>query len=153
MRFDDRFEPRQAGDRIGEMEAESTAASLLERGQVAERLCGDERPERLGPARDRQIPGRIGGDLEEDPGVRPALVELPGRVQEARPEPERRGGARRLADPLADGLQPIHHLGIHRQVGEDGDVVEARPREAEELLDRAVDADRRVAEHRRVGAD
>jgi hypothetical protein len=82
-------------------------APSLERGEIAERLRGDEGAERLVPAGNRQVLRRLGGDLEEDSRVRPALVKLAGRVQEPRAESEGRRRAGAPADALPDALQAL----------------------------------------------
>ena len=71
-------------------------AELAQRLQVADRLGVLERRERVRRAGDLDVVGPVVQQLQEAPGLRAALVELAGRVQEARPVAERR---RRLAWP------------------------------------------------------
>jgi hypothetical protein len=51
---------------------------------VAARLGIDEPPERVRPAGDLPIGRVVRCELQEEPGGRPALVKLAGRVEEAR---------------------------------------------------------------------
>src|SRR5882762_8011002 len=51
---------------------------------VTPRLGVDEPPERVWPARDRAIDRMVRGELQEHAGRWTALVQLPGRMQEAR---------------------------------------------------------------------
>ena len=96
------------------VEPKRAPTALLERGEVPERLRGDERAERFVPAGNRQVTLRIGGELEEDAARRPALVELPGRVEEARPEAEGGGDAERVAamalQAYQEGASPLPNV-------------------------------------------
>ena len=73
------------------------AAALLQRLVVARRLRADQAAKPNVAAGDRQLVAGVVDDLEEEAGVRPALVQLPGRVQVARPEAVRDDAARRRA--------------------------------------------------------
>src|SRR5579871_5969917 len=66
------------------VDAGDAAVARLERFVVPFRLRADEaaEPERL--AGDRELLARVVDDLEEQPGVRAALVGLAGRVEVAR---------------------------------------------------------------------
>ena len=70
------------------------------RRQVARRLRADELPEAEVLARDRNLLAGVVDDLDEAADRRPALVQLSGRVQVARPEPVRRHTARAGANRL-----------------------------------------------------
>jgi hypothetical protein len=65
-------------------DADDAAAALLERGVVAGRLRAEQPPEAEVAARDRQLVAGVVDDLDEEAGVRAALVQLAGRVQESR---------------------------------------------------------------------
>ena len=84
------------------------------------------------PVGDRQLLAGSSTTWTNTPGRRPALVELAGRVQVARPEAGGDDAAGLPARALASGVE----LGLARRVDErlDGDVV-ARPRLGEQLLD------------------
>ena len=69
--------------------AHDPPAALLERREVAGGLARISRAEAERAARDRQLLAGVVDDLDEEAGVRAALVQLPGRVQVARAEPER----------------------------------------------------------------
>ena len=135
----------QPGLRIGDVQAQARRPRPWSEARSPSACAAMSVPNALRPAGDRQVLRRIGGDLEEDPGVRAALVQLPGRVQEARAEAERRGRAGCRADAArgwpAGGASTARVL---RQVGEDREVVEPGPREAEQLRERAVDGHRHV---------
>src|SRR5262245_11662230 len=64
-----------------EVDAQHATSVLLEHLVVAGRLRTVERLEPVALARDRVLV-LLGADLEEHPGRRAALVELPGRMQE-----------------------------------------------------------------------
>ena len=82
--------------------AQGAALALQQHLEVASRL------RRLDDAEGVLLPGHghidrvVAGDLQEDAGVRSALVGLPGRVQEARAELQAGRDALRVAD-LLDG--------------------------------------------------
>ena len=66
------------------MDPEDRQVVRPEASQVAARLGVDELAERVRPAGDRAVDGMVRGQLEEPADRRAALVELAGRVQEAR---------------------------------------------------------------------
>ena len=72
------------------------------RREVAARLGVDELAERVRPARDRPVDRVVRGQLEEPADRRAALVELAGRVQEARSVAGGRGAAGPVAEQRAD---------------------------------------------------
>src|SRR5471032_1749064 len=78
-------------------DARDPAAALLERLEITCRLRADQlpEPERLPGDRDL-LAGRV-DDLEIEAGRGAALVQLPGRVQVAGPEPVRDDAAGRLS--------------------------------------------------------
>src|SRR5207245_10972517 len=71
------------------VDTERAAVALAQAEEVAERLRRLEHAERVGLAGDRQIFRIVGRDLEEHPRVRPALVQLSRRVEEAGSLPKR----------------------------------------------------------------
>src|ERR1700682_4425435 len=67
-------ECREGVREIGrQMEAAATAVAFVERFEIAEGLRAFERLERRHP-RNREIERRVGGELEEDAGVRASLM-------------------------------------------------------------------------------
>ncbi len=62
---DQRREPVEPRVDLAQVHAQRASAALRERGEVALRLRGDQRGERLVPARDREVAARVGGDLDE----------------------------------------------------------------------------------------
>ena len=72
----------------------------------------------------------IAGDLQEDAGIRPALVGLSGRMLEARTEAEAGGGAGFVADPRAHPGQRLACDVVALDIGEQRHVVAgfAQPR-------------------------
>ena len=74
----------------------------LDGGEVAGRLGVDELAEGVRPARDRDVGRMVRGQLEEPADRRAALVELAGRVQEARAVAGGRGAAGPVAEQRPD---------------------------------------------------
>ena len=91
--------------------------------QVARRLGGDQRPERVAGVGDVDVALRIVDELQEAAGRRAALVQLSGRVQEARAVPERGGRAGGGADRVAQLGDRGVELVRRRHVAHDRDVV------------------------------
>src|SRR5205823_6310809 len=88
----DRFPKR--GDCLGGIavlgvHAQRAAAMRLKDLEISARLRREQRPERVRHPGNREVLAAVGGDLQEQPGIRTALVELAGGVQEARSEPDR----------------------------------------------------------------
>ena len=80
-------------------------------------------------AGNRDVVGRrIGGDLEEQAAVRAALVGLAGRVEEAGPEAENGGAARRTGDAPAQGLEQLAVPAVALEVSRDDGVPALRKR-------------------------
>ena len=71
------------------MQTQHGSSVLAENMRVAGRLGGYELPEREASSSYRDVVDRIGGELQIDAGARPALVVLPGGVQETRTPAER----------------------------------------------------------------
>ena len=88
-----RLEGGEAALQSAEVDAQDRQVVRLDRREVALRLGVDQPAERVRPARDRAVDRVVGGELEEPAARRAALVELAGRVEEARPV----AGGRRAA--------------------------------------------------------
>ena len=78
---------------------------MLTNEQISQRLCLLENPERIRLAGNWQILSIVRGDLNEQAIVRPALVQLSGGVQKARPIPERRREMESISHPQAQGFE------------------------------------------------
>ncbi len=103
-----RSQGRQAGVRVrAEVDAKDRQVVGLDRGEVAGRLGVDQLPEGVRPARDRPVGRVVRGQLDEPADRRAALVELAGRMQEARAVAGRRGPPGPVAQQRAD---PGHGL-------------------------------------------
>src|SRR5580704_16215406 len=117
-------EPLETGLEItGDVHPERPPAALGEHVEIAARLRRLDDPEGVPGAGDRQVVGVGAGDLSEHAAVRPALVGLPGRVQEARPEAEARRQLLLVADLEA---QPLHRLYMRRgavDIGQEGRII------------------------------
>src|SRR5215208_42699 len=120
-------------DRLGgvALEPDSLGRPVVaaQRLQVPGRLGVLERAERVAGARYLDVLLAVVDELQEDPGRRAPLVELSGRVQEARPVAERRGasspGAYRLAKPahrLVEARRGLHVPHDRHVVGRRGPV-------------------------------
>ena len=99
--------PHRLGEVVAfEPQVLGAAPAAAQRLQVAGGLGVLQRPEAERPARDRDVLRTVVDEHEEAPRGRPALVQLAGRVQVARPVAERRRRVRRVADrgaQLGDG--------------------------------------------------
>src|SRR5262249_47761752 len=78
--------------------SDDLAAEAAERLEVALGLRTDQPPEAEVPTRDRDLRARVVHDLDEEPRRRSALLQLPGRVQVARPEPVRHDTVRLVCE-------------------------------------------------------
>ena len=89
------------------MDADRPAALCPQREEIAGGLGVLQRLEGEALAGDSDVGalGRLGGDLDEEPGVRPALVELAGRVQESRPVAEGRRREQLILQESTERLQ------------------------------------------------
>src|SRR6478672_6361966 len=109
---EDRLQRDEPALGVGEVDAEDRQVVGLDRREVALGLGVDQAAERVRPARDRPIVRVVRGELEEPADRRAALVELAGRMEEARPVAGGRGAVGRVAEHRAD---PIH--GFRGRVG------------------------------------
>src|SRR5438309_1156081 len=106
-----------------QLDARDAAAALLQRLEIARRLRADQAREAERLPGDRQLLAVVLDHLQEEPGVRAALVQLAGRVQVARAEPVRDDAARDVARTRREVEEPL--LVRRRRVDErlDADVV------------------------------
>src|ERR1022692_565991 len=109
-----------------EMDAEGPPPAVRQHLEIAARLGGLHRAERVRLARDREIVGIVAGDLQEHAAVRPALVGLSGGVQEARSEAETGGHLLPVAHRVPDGLQGALMRLIHFDVAQEREVIAGR---------------------------
>ena len=105
------------------MDAQHAPVALGQHLEIAARLRRLDDAEGVFLARHREIVGVVAGDLQEHAAVRPALVGLPGRMQEARPEAEAGGDALAVADQDADVLQRVAMLLVALDIGEQRAIV------------------------------
>src|ERR1700754_470083 len=75
-------------DILAEMHAQDAAVAFGKHLEVASRLCGFDNAEGVFLPRHRDVGLVVASDLQEDAAVRPALVCLSCRMQEARAEAE-----------------------------------------------------------------
>src|SRR5262249_27025365 len=132
-------------------DANDSAAALLERGEVAGRLCLDETPEAELLPRNRNLVAGIVDHLHEEASVRAAFVELSRRVQVARAEAVRDDATGLRAGRLDQRLELLLARGVDERL--DRDVV-AWARLCKQLLERAARLDVRILARRQhlVGA-
>ena len=90
-----------------EMHAQDPPVAFGQHFEIAARCRRFGDPEGVFLVRHVEIGRLVAGDLQEYAGVRPALVSLPGRMKESRPEAETGGDALAVADQDADILKGI----------------------------------------------
>src|SRR5262245_32578913 len=108
------------------MNTERAAMAIREDLKITARLrrLYDAERERL--SGDRQVALVVAGDLQEDAGVRTALVALASGVQEARTEAKARGQTPAVTNAVTDPLKRLFVGRIHFDVTEDREVVAIR---------------------------
>src|ERR1700737_2628492 len=111
------------GIAVLDVDAQGPPAVRLQDLEVAPCLRREEGPERVGRPRDRQILAAVAGDLEEQPGIRAALVKLTGGVQEARAEAHGASELRRVADGALHLLEALPELALRWKVELQSDVI------------------------------
>ena len=115
---------------VGHVQPQDRAVVLGQHLGVAAGLGGDELPEGEVPTGNGEVLLGSSRDLEVDALRRAALVELPRRVQKARPPAERHGtaGARREQAPDARELRQRHPVDVclHRDVPVAADAAQER---------------------------
>ena len=105
------------------MDAQRAAAAFDQDVEVATGLRRLDHAEAVGMAGHVDIGRIVAGDLQEHAGVRPALVGLPGRMLETRPEAEAGGGAGFVADTRAHPGQRLCVRLVALDVGEQRHIV------------------------------
>src|SRR5260370_18318277 len=106
--LDGAAEPIQSiREAAGDVHPQGAPAAFGKDLEIAARLRLLDDAKGIGLAGHRQIVGIVTGDLQEDAGVRPALIGLSRRVLEARPEADTRCRPRPVANDLTDSLQHI----------------------------------------------
>ena len=114
----------------GDMRAQDAPTALGEHLEVARGLRRLDHAEARTTSRNGEIVRRPCRDLKKNAGVRPALVGLPGRMQEARPKLQTRRGARSVADGRAQALQRREPRGCGIEIGDEREVIAVtEPRE------------------------
>ena len=118
------LEGRQSRRDMGaEMHAQHPPVALGQHLEIAARFRRLDDTESVFLVRHLEIGGVVAGDLQEHAGVRAALVGLPGRMQEARPEAEAGGDALAVADQDADVLQRVAMVLVAFDIGEQRAIV------------------------------
>src|SRR6266568_4845840 len=137
-------EPGGARRSVGQMQMQERPPALGERLPVAGGLRRLQLTERERLPGYRQVDADRAGDLEERAELWPALVVLPGRVQESRPPPE--GHRPAPAHPRKQGPD-LGHIGLAEaiEIGHHSEV-SARSDLAEEGAQRVLQACPRLAE-------
>ena len=105
------------------MRAQHAAVPLHQSLEIRSGLRGVDRAEGAISSRDMQIDGVFAGNLQENPCIRAALVNLPRRVQEARTEFDTRGDPPAIANALTDLLEHPVVCRIHLYVCEKREII------------------------------
>src|SRR5690606_1331458 len=108
---------------VGDVHAQHAAVYLPQCGVVAGRLGGDETAEGVVGLRNRDVVGGAVHQLDEHPGVGPALVELSRGVQEAGPVAESGGALVAFGHDSTDAGGSRLDVGVGRQIRLQGHVV------------------------------
>ena len=106
-----------------EMHAQHPPFALGQHLEIAARLRRLDDAEGVFLVRHLEIGGIVAGDLQEHAGVRAALVGLPRRMQEPRPEAEAGGDALAVADQDADILKRVAMVLVAFDIGEERAIV------------------------------
>src|ERR1700748_1090612 len=129
-------EPAETGGEIaGDVYPQSASSPFGENVEVAARLRFLYDAERVGLSGHRQVLGIVAGDLQEDAAVRPALIGLPRRVLETRPEADASCRFGAVANQSTEPLHRVNMGGIALDIGEQRSVI-ARTDPAEMALQR-----------------
>src|SRR6476661_2387909 len=99
--------PRMGALALLETDARDPAATLLQRREIPRGLRADQLPEPERLPGDRQLVARVVDDLQEEARRRPALVQLPRRVQVARAEAARDDAAGGIARTVGERLDSL----------------------------------------------
>src|ERR1044072_5365235 len=104
--FDGFPQPLQSNQNIvAQINPQRSTTVRLQRLEIAERLRILEHTKTVRRFRDRKVNFVLRGNLDEDSGILPAFVKLPGVMQEPWTITTHRGATRRVANQLANGLQ------------------------------------------------
>src|SRR5207248_7025251 len=95
--------------------------------EIAAGLGGEKGGEAVRLARNGQVLAAVARRLEEDAGVGAALVQLTGRVQEARSESGGAGEPGRVANETLQLVQLAVERVVRGEIGEERDVVARLP--------------------------
>ena len=90
---------------VADADAHGGEAVVAQRLEIAVRLGSDQRGKGVGLAGDLEVLGGLVDELQEAAGLRAALVELPGRVQEPRAVAPGRGDVVALDQRLRAGAR------------------------------------------------
>lgn len=107
------------------MQAQCPPIAFGQHIEIAARLCRLDDAEARFVARNGQIVGVLGRDLQEDTAVRSAFIGLPGRVQEAWTEADAGGDMLFIADCHAHLLRRRDISVVVVEVSQDGRIVAA----------------------------
>src|SRR5262249_54489667 len=99
------------------MSTEHATVPLREDLEIPSRLGRLDDAERILSPGHGKIGGVIAGHLQEDAGIRAAFICLPGRVKEARAEPQTRGDMLGVTNVMTYRLQRALVRRIHLDVG------------------------------------
>src|SRR6478735_91635 len=105
---EDRLQRDEPALGVGEVHAEDRQVVGFDRREVPFCLGVDQAAEGVRPAGDRPVVGVVRRDLEEPADRRATLVELAGRVEEARSVA---GGGGALGRVPEQGADPVHRFG------------------------------------------
>src|SRR5882724_2350699 len=116
---------QRRGEVALEMNPQRPSSAFGEHVEIAAcRRCLDDTKTRL-LARHRQIPGVIGGDLQEHAAVRTALVGLAGRMQETRAEFGAGGDVALVAHRRTHFVQDADRAAVAGDIGQQRHIVAA----------------------------
>src|SRR6185437_14810896 len=130
------------------MNAQRAPTALHQNLEIAARLRRLHHAEAVGMAGHVDIARIVAGDLQEDSRIGAALVRLPSRVLEARPETEADGGAGPVANARAECSQCLRVRRVALDIGQQRHVI-AAPRAGVHTVEMAL----QVAGQRVVAAE
>src|ERR1700675_1629795 len=114
----------QTGRHVGaEMDSQRAAVAVRENLEITSRLRCLYHAERVLLTRHGEICGVVAGDLQEDAGVRTALVGLPRGMEEPRAEAEAGGDFFLVAHGMANRLELGFVRVVHMDVAEHGEII------------------------------
>src|ERR1700737_1388765 len=110
-------------DLRSQMPPQSTTSPLGQHLEVSARLRCLNNPKGVFLTGYRHIECIGACDLQEDSGIRPALVRLSSRVQKARPKAQTGSDALVIAHLVPQSLKTLFVLRIHLHIAERGELV------------------------------